>query len=176
MTRYYQIYPERNDHEPGCCYLIEAVGFHGWIPGCCLRRVKIGLTRNINRRLDGLALNQPPCDYKVVALIQVDDMASVESLLHNKFKHCWVKLEKSREYFDLNPIDYAYCLWLFRRLNQQSISMPLTFRQIAATALVVTGLATMAFPVIQKSFQPAAEPIPESQLIIPASKKLKLSR
>ncbi|MBE9038117.1 GIY-YIG nuclease family protein [aff. Roholtiella sp. LEGE 12411] len=164
MTRYYQAYPERNDHQPGYCYLIEAVGFHGWIPGCYFRRVKIGLTRNISRRLEGLALNQPPCDYKVVALIQVENMASVESLLHNKFQHCRVKLEKSREYFDLNPVDYAYCLWLFRRLNQQSISIPFTFRQIAATVFMAASLATMAFPVIQKSFQPANQPIPESKL------------
>jgi hypothetical protein len=43
--------------------------------------------------------------------------------------------------------------------------MPFTFRQIAATVFMGASLATMAFPVIQKSFQPANQPIPESQLI-----------
>lgn len=162
MTRYYQTYSECNDREPGYCYLIEAVDFHGWLPGCYLRRVKIGLTRNINRRLEGLALNQPPCNYKVVALIQVEDMATVEKFLQTKFKHCQVKLEKSREYFDLNPVDYAYCLWLFRRMSNVAVWQYINFHQIVATALVVAGLVVLAAPVIQQQLQPQVEYSPKS--------------
>lgn len=168
MTRYYQTYLERNDHEPGYCYLIEAVGFHGWLPGCYLRRVKIGLTRSISRRLEGLALNQPPCDYKVVALVEVDDMLAVENFLHTKFKHCQVKLEKSREYFDLNPIDYAYCLWLFRRMSHVPMWKYINFQQLIARTLIVAGLVVLAVPMIQRQFQPQVEsrvkPTPQTRI------------
>lgn len=162
MTRYYQTDSERNDHGSGYCYLIEAVGFHGWLPGCYLRRVKIGLTRNINRRLEGLALNQPPCNYKVVVLIEVEDMAAVENFLHTKFKHCQVKLEKSREYFDLNPIDYAYCLWLFRRMSNVPTWKYINFRQVTAIALMLAGLAVLAAPLIEKQLQPQVESQPKT--------------
>ncbi|MFN6570638.1 GIY-YIG nuclease family protein [Dendronalium sp. ChiSLP03b] len=162
---YYRTYLQRTDrspHQPGYCYLIEAVGFHGLIPGCYVRRCKIGLTQDINRRLAKLSLNQPPCNYRVILLIQVEDMAEVENLLHNRFNHCRVKLEKSREYFDLNPIDYTYCLWLFRRMSGVSMWKYINFRNVVATALMVAGIATLAVPVIQKQLQPKAESSPET--------------
>ncbi|WP_257236801.1 hypothetical protein [Nostoc sp. 'Peltigera malacea cyanobiont' DB3992] len=40
------VYQPKNDHEPGFIYLMEAEGYHGLIPGCYLRRCKIGLSRN----------------------------------------------------------------------------------------------------------------------------------
>lgn len=159
----------RSPHNPGYCYMIEAVGMHGLIPGVYLKRCKIGLTRDIDRRLAQLNLNQPPCDYKVVFLIQVNDMADVEILIHERFKHCQVKLEKSREYYDLNPINYAYCLWLFRRMSNVPMWKYINFRQVAAAALMVAGIATLAAPLIQKQLQPQVEsnpqPTPQTRII-----------
>src|SRR5689334_15117137 len=89
-------------------------------------------------------------------------MATVEKFLQTKFKHCHVKLEKSREYFDLNPIDYAYCLWLFRRMSHVPVWQYINFQQLVATALVVAGLAVLATSIIQQQFQQQVESSPKS--------------
>ncbi|MBE9233308.1 GIY-YIG nuclease family protein [Cuspidothrix issatschenkoi LEGE 03284] len=95
----------RDDNVPGYIYLIEAKGYHGLFPGCLIKRCKIGLSRNPQARLQNFIDNQPPCDVQILRTIYVQDMASVENKLHKQFKHCNVKLQKSKEWFDLNPID-----------------------------------------------------------------------
>ena len=95
----------RNDHEPGYIYLIEALGYHG-IGSMFLKRCKIGLSRNPEARRETFVKAQFPCDVKIVKSIFVEDMADVESKLHEQFDFCNVELEKSREWFDLSPWQY----------------------------------------------------------------------
>lgn len=88
----------RNDHEPGYIYLMEAEGYHGLIPGCYLRRCKIGLSRNPQLRLENFHANQPRCNMKILKTVYVQDMPEVEAQLHQKFPKSQVKnLVKSRE-------------------------------------------------------------------------------
>ncbi|MBW4635943.1 MAG: GIY-YIG nuclease family protein [Iphinoe sp. HA4291-MV1] len=112
-------YQYRDDHVPGWIYLLEAEGFHGVIPGVYLHRCKIGLTRSVENRLDTLHSSQPPCNYKVVKAIYVQDMSEIEVLLHRQFKHRNVKLIKSREWHDLLPWQYAHVLWMFSRYDSK---------------------------------------------------------
>ncbi len=107
----------RNDHEPGYVYLIEAQGFHGIVPGKLLRRCKIGLSRDPELRRQNFVDSQFPCDVEIITTIYVEDMAEVETKLHQIFKVCNVSLEKSREWFDLSPWQFAKCLWTFRQLE-----------------------------------------------------------
>jgi len=95
--------PQRRDDVPGFLYLVKAIGYHGLIPGCLLGRYKIGLTRDLNRRLDEFHSTQPPCDYEIVASVFVENMLDEEQRLHKIFRTSNVKLKKSREYFDLMP-------------------------------------------------------------------------
>lgn len=127
---------ERNDHVSGWVYLIEAENFHGWVPGCALKRVKIGLTRSVENRLDTLHSSQPPCNYKVVKAIYVADMAQIEGLLHKQFKGQNVKLIKSREWHDLLPHQYARILWLFSRYDSKHV-------QKMSPKMVVAGLIAL---------------------------------
>ena len=106
---------ERDDNQPGYIYLIEAIGVNGIIPGCVVKRYKIGLSRSPESRLATFHANQPPVDMRIVRTIYVEDMKSVETALHNEFKHCNVKLLKSREFFDLNPVDLARVHWAMSR-------------------------------------------------------------
>jgi hypothetical protein len=103
---------ERNDNQPGFIYLILAEGYHGWIPGCVLKRVKIGLSKNPEARLETFHSNQPPCNLRILRTIYVEDMATVEAKLHQVFKNSNVKLKKSREFFDLMPWQMAQVHWL----------------------------------------------------------------
>ncbi len=103
---------ERDDNQPGFIYLILAEGYHGWVPGCVLKRVKIGLSRNPEGRLETFHSNQPPCNLRILRTIYVEDMATVETKLHQVFKNSNVKLKKSREFFDLLPWQMAQVHWL----------------------------------------------------------------
>jgi Meiotically up-regulated gene 113 len=94
----------RNDHEPGYIYLIEAIGFHGLMSP--LKRCKIGLSRNPEARRETFIKSQLPCDVKIIKSIFVEDMRKVEEKLHQQFKFCNVELERSREWFDLNYLQY----------------------------------------------------------------------
>ncbi|TBR56779.1 hypothetical protein B4U84_28485 [Westiellopsis prolifica IICB1] len=99
---------------------MEAVGYHGIIPGCFLRRCKIGLSRNPHLRLQNFHDNQPPCDIKILKTIYVEDMEAVETELHRQFKGCQVKLIKSREWFDLYPWQFAMVHWSMSRYGGKS--------------------------------------------------------
>jgi hypothetical protein len=92
-------------------------------------------------------------------------MASVEDALHARFKHCNIKLEKSREWFDLNLWQYQMVLWAFSRYESQRVSFSdLPKRAIVGALIGLLGLGMLighgmrsddpqvqSAPVIQKS-------------------------
>lgn len=135
------IYQPRNDHAPGFIYLMEASGYHGLIPGCYLRRCKIGLSRNPEARLDKFHSNQPPCNVKILKTIYVEDMADVEGELHQQFSQCNVELIKSQEWFDFNPVQFMMVNWEFekRSLHVFSIS-DLPIKLIIFSMIGVLGI------------------------------------
>jgi hypothetical protein len=137
-------YQQRDDNVQGYIYLLKAKGFHGWIPGCYLSRVKIGLSRDVDRRLDALHSNQPPTDLEVVKVIAVENMAEVENYLHQVFKSQNVKLLKSREYFDLNPLQVQHCLWLMRRYEARRWSKAdIPVKAIASGLIALLGVGML---------------------------------
>lgn len=151
---------QRNDNVPGWVYLLEAEGYHGYIPGVYLRRCKIGLTRSVENRLDTLHSSQPPCNYKVVRAIYVEDMASVEDSLHRQFKHRNVKLKKSREWFDIYPHQYAMVLWMFSRYDSKR-NHSISPRVIAGGLVALLGLGLLFGYGLRENTMPRLEPIPE---------------
>lgn len=135
---------EDRNQEPSYIYLIEAVGYHGWLPGCVLKRVKIGLSRNPQARLDTFHSNQPPCDLKIIKTIYVENMSEVETTLHHQFKRRNVKLTKSREYFDLYPHQYAMVLWAFSRYESHRVTFEdIPKRAIVGGLIVLMGLGML---------------------------------
>jgi hypothetical protein len=141
---------QRNDNVQGYIYLLKAKDFHGWIPGAVLGRYKIGLSRDVDRRLDTLHSNQPPADLEVVKVIAVEDMAGVEAELHSVFESQNVKLLKSREYFDLNPLQVQHCLWLMRRYESRRwSSSEISVKTIAGGLIALLGVGML----IGQSFQ-----------------------
>jgi T5orf172 domain len=142
-------YQARNDNVTGYIYLMEAEGFHGLIPGCYLRRCKIGLSRNPQMRLDTFHSNQPPCNIKMLRTIYVENMELVESELHRKLKHCNVKLFKSREWFDLSPVDFIRVNWAFSKYETHQISLselPVKAILVASLMIISTGLILSTYP------------------------------
>lgn len=144
MSRFPQRREYRDDHVPGYVYLIEAIGVTGIIPGRLVRRCKIGLSRNPELRLQNFIDNQPPCDFRIVKAIYVSDMATVEDTLHAKFKHCNIKLEKSREWHDFNPWQYAMVLWAFSRYEQRQVTFAdIPKRALAGGLIALLGVGVM---------------------------------
>jgi hypothetical protein len=144
MPRFPQRREYRDDHVPGYVYLIEAIGVTGIIPGRLVRRCKIGLSRNPGVRLQNFIDNQPPCDFRIVKAIFVQDMASIEDALHARFKHCNIKLEKSREWHDFNPWQYQMVLWAFSRYESRRASFSGLPRRAAVGALLgLLGLSIL---------------------------------
>jgi hypothetical protein len=140
----------RDDNVPGKIYLMKALGYHGLIPGCLIGRYKIGLSRNPEARLDQLHSNQPPCDLEIVHTIDVDDMALVEKELHQIFKKSNVKLVKSREYFDLNPLQLQHCIWLMNRVDIKRAHNPISRTANAGGLIALLGVGML----VGQSFQP----------------------
>ena len=167
MSRFPQRREYRDDHVPGFVYLIEAINVTGIIPGKLIRRCKIGLSRNPGLRLQNFIDNQPPCDFRIVKAIYVEDMAAVEDTLHTRFKHCNIKLEKSREWFNLNPWQYQQALWAFSRYESHRISFEdIPVRLVAGGLIALLGVGmligqTMKEP--QPKVQPSVEAIPEQR-------------
>ena len=132
---------ERKDSIPGYVYLMQAIGYHGLIPGLVLSRVKIGLNRNPQKRLDDFHSNQPPCDVQIIRTIFVEDMTSVEEALHEQFKKSKVKLNRSREWFDLNPLQFWQVQQAFNHYEKpQTIRLPSRFVVASVIALLGTSL------------------------------------
>jgi hypothetical protein len=137
------VWQQRDDHIQGYIYLLKAKGFHGWIPGAVLGRYKIGLSRDVDRRLDTLHSNQPPTDLEVVKVIAVEDMGSVEAELHRVFKSQNVKLLKSREYFDLNPLQVQQCIWLMNQADIKRTRNPISMKAIAGGLIALLGVGVL---------------------------------
>lgn len=155
MTRYPKPYVYRDDHVPGYVYLIEAINVTGIIPGKLVRRCKIGLSRNPELRLQNFIDNQPPCDFRIVKAIYVQDMATVESAIQAKFKHCNIKLEKSREWFNLNLWQYQQVLWAFSRYESRRISFAdIPKRAIAGGLVALLGVGLLIGYGIRESATP----------------------
>ncbi|TFI54943.1 hypothetical protein BLD44_008065 [Mastigocladus laminosus UU774] len=135
-----------------------AEGYHGLIPGCFLRRCKIGLSRNPQLRLQNFHDNQPPCNITILKTVYVDDMETVETELHRQFKGCQVKLIKSREWFDLYPWQFAMVHWAFNRYDSRSSSGKLSVKLILACLFVLAGAGVMLGQHLnQQVQQPAVE-------------------
>jgi hypothetical protein len=97
-------YVKRNDDMPGYVYLMEAIDFHGKLNQGFLRRCKIGLS-----------------DIELLVYVHVERMETEESKLHRQFRHCNVKLKKSREWFDLNPLQFIEVLSCFEALKLSKV-------------------------------------------------------
>ena len=148
---------ERDDNQPGYIYLIEAVGVNGWLPGCVVKRYKIGLSRNPEGRLQTFHANQPPVDMRIVRTIYVDDMKSIEDILHNTFKHCNVKLLKSREFFDLNPLDLARVHWMFNQYDSKR-NHKISPRVIGGAIVALLGVGLLIGYGLRESTAPQNHP------------------
>ena len=138
---YQRQWVERNDNVQGWVYLMEAEGYHGMIPGCFLRRCKIGLSRNPQKRLDDFHSNQPPCNVKIIRTIFVEDMAAVEAELHQQFKHCSVTLHRSREWFDFYPLQFWQVRQAFNRYEKPRFNLTANppSRLVVASAIGLLG-------------------------------------
>lgn len=144
-------YQYRDDNVPGYVYLLKAKGFHGVIPGVVLGRFKIGLSRDVERRLDTLHSNQPCTDLEVIKVVAVDDMAAVEGELHRVFKKSNVNLIKSQEWFNFNPLQAQRCMWLMNRYEvKQSRPSEIPVKVIASGLIMLLGMGIL----IGQSFQP----------------------
>ena len=138
----YLPYNQHNDAVPGYIYLFKASDFHGWLPGAWLARVKIGLSRNPNARADRIESNQPGHDIEILHTAYVDNMADIEAKLHAHFAAKNVHLNKSREWFDMTPVDIEWCKFLMNRYaaNRRGIS----YKQFGITIALVFGLGVIA--------------------------------
>ncbi|WP_242054667.1 GIY-YIG nuclease family protein [Nostoc sp. FACHB-190] len=151
-------YQPRNDHEPGYIYLMEAEGYHGLIPGFYLRRCKIGLSRNPQLRLENFHANQPPCNIKILTTVYVQDMAEVETQLHNQFKHCQVKgLVKSREWFDFNPLQMAMVRYAIAKYDIHVF----TFDELPVQLILLCLLGLLSLGIITGRL--TSQPVTQSQ-------------
>ncbi|AVH68577.1 GIY-YIG nuclease family protein [Nostoc sp. 'Peltigera membranacea cyanobiont' N6] len=154
------IYQPKNDHEPGFIYLMEAEGYHGLIPGCYLRRCKIGLSRNPEARLDNFHRNQPPCNVKILKTIYVEDMADVEGELHQQFSQCNVELIKSQEWFDFNPVQFLMVNWEFEKRSLYVFSLSeLPIKLIIFSMIGVLAMGAIAGTQLGFSHQPESQPL-----------------
>lgn len=140
------VHQPQSSNEPGYIYLMQAEGYHGLIPGFYLRRCKIGLSRNPELRLENFHSSQPPCNIKILKTVYVQDMADVEARLHQQFKNCQVKgLAKSREWFDLNPVQIAAVKWAFAKYDIHVFSFEeLPVRLILLCLLGLLGVGIVA--------------------------------
>ena len=141
---------QRNDNVPGKIYLMKAIGYGGIIPGCLINRYKIGLSRNPETRLDQLLSAQPCCDIEIIHTVDVADMAEVESELHIIFKNSNVKLLKSREWFNLNPLQVQRCIWLMNQADIKRAQNAISVKAIAGGLIALLGVGML----IGQSFQP----------------------
>ncbi|MBD2598600.1 GIY-YIG nuclease family protein [Nostoc spongiaeforme FACHB-130] len=137
---------------------MEAEGYHGLIPGFYLRRCKIGLSRNPQLRLENFHANQPPCNIKILTTVYVQDMAEVETQLHNQFKHCQVKsLVKSREWFDFNPLQMAMVRYAIAKYDIHVF----TFDELPVQLILLCLLGLLSVGIITGRL--TVQPVTQSQ-------------
>ena len=148
-------------NKPGYVYLVLASGYDGIIPGKFpgVRRCKIGLSVDPNMRLQQLESSQPPCDYKIVKTIFVENMADVEAMVHEDFQDCNVSLKKSREWFDLFPWQYAALLMRFSKYESDYGLVKSS--SISINRVMVGGLITvLGVALLVSSMQPQTPTTP----------------
>lgn len=125
---------QRNDNVEGYVYLVEAVGVKNGLT----RRVKIGLTRNVKRRLNEFESGQFPCDVKLLKAIAVSDMRRVEKVLHTKYKMFNIRFRKSREWFDVPlPVLFLIKQDMERMKAKDQDGGQVNWLAIAAIAMIV---------------------------------------
>ena len=140
---------QRDDSVPGKIYLMRAIGYGGIIPGALIGRYKIGLSRNPEARLDQLLTAQPCCDIEIVHTVAVDDMAEVEGELHKIFKNSNVSLIKSKEWFNLNPLQVQRCICLMNQADIKRVQNQISTKAIAGGIIALLGVGML----IGQSFQ-----------------------
>ena len=169
---YQKQWVERNDNVQGWVYLMEAEGYHGLIPGCFLRRCKIGLSRNPQKRLEDFHSNQPPCDLRIIRTIFVEDMAAVEGELHAQFKHCNIKLNRSKEWHDFNPLQLWQVQQAFNHYEKPrfNIAINLPSRLVVASAIGLLGTGLLLHSAMSQPEPTKA--VPTAQAITPIQPKV----
>lgn len=75
-------------------YLYEAIG---------LPRYKIGWAFNAKERCERLKKAQPPVDYRILEIFDCYNAEGIEDSLHKRYEKYNVKLEHSKEWFELPP-------------------------------------------------------------------------
>jgi hypothetical protein len=140
---------QRDDNVPGYIYLMKAISYGGIIPGVLIGRYKIGLSRSPQNRLDQLHSAQPCCDIEIIHTVAVENMADVESELHKVFKNSNVKLAKSREWFNLNPLQVQQCIWLMNQADIKRVQNQISTKAIAGGIIALLGVGML----IGQSFQ-----------------------
>ena len=134
---------QRDDSVPGKIYLMKAIGYGGLIPGCLIGRYKIGLSRNPEARLEQLHSAQPCCDIEIVHTVDVEDMAEAEGELHQIFKNSNIKLIKSQEWFDFNPLQVQRCIWLMNQYQIKGRREPLSSRAVIGGLIALLGVGLL---------------------------------
>ena len=136
-------FQQRDDSVPGYIYLMKAMGYGGILPGILIGRYKIGLSRNPETRLNQLLSAQPCCNIEIIHTVAVANMAEVEGELHKIFKHSNVKLLKSREWFNLNPLQVKQCVWLMNRHDINRHKSPISMKAITASLIALLGVGIL---------------------------------
>jgi hypothetical protein len=151
---------QRDDNVPGKIYLMKAIGYGGIFPGTLIGRYKIGLSRSPQNRLDQLLSAQPCCDIEIVHTVYVERMADVETELHSVFKNSNVKLAKSREWFNLNPLQVQQCIYLMNRYERSQHHQPISMKAITGGLIALLGVGIL----IGQSFKPEPQTINKSNV------------
>ncbi|MGJ5676890.1 MAG: hypothetical protein ACR9NN_25360 [Nostochopsis sp.] len=81
--------------------------------------------------------------------MQRQNMKSVETEIHQQFKKCRVKLEKSREYFDLNPWQFLMVNMAFNRHASGASISKVPISIILGVLLGLTGVGVIVGQVTQ---------------------------
>lgn len=127
-----------NEKNPGYIYLMQCSNLPPYIGISFIRRCKIGMTSNPEARLQQILSNQPPCDIKIIRAIYVQDMVFEEKKLHNQFKKCNIKLLKSKEWFDFNPLDFIAVNLAFHAYEKKkNFSFKIGYLMIAILSLAL---------------------------------------
>lgn len=105
--------PDELTNKEGFIYLLKAQNFHGFIPGAWLKRVKMGKTIKMHRRVAELNSQQAPTEITVLRHISVFNMSEAEKAIHKRFyqhrikrkvielDNVTVKTSRLTEWFDI---------------------------------------------------------------------------
>lgn len=144
------------DQGSGYVYLMEAEGFHG-VLSPWLKRCKIGLSNNPERRLRELNSEQAPCRVVGIRYIKVLDNARTEKQLHRQFainrKHgewfdFWIwELPKVNKAFDKAKRDDLGNLTDYRKLIKIAlVAICLSFGVSLTASLILDSVKSLRSP------------------------------